>query len=214
MNYAEQQRNPLRHIIGLTIVVLVHIGLIYALLNGLGSNIIQKLNAPLETKIVQEVKPPPPDLPPPPPPPVMPAPPPPYIPPPDIAITPPPTVTTAITAVSRIAPPSTAYHPSAPAVADSGPSSNPTIGSSKPDYPQEMDDAQRSGRVTVTCDIEVDGRPTNCNVLSSSGGSAFGQTVMRWLRSGNVHYKPAIRNGKAVRTAAHPLSVTFNTPEQ
>ncbi len=194
MNYAEQQRNPLRHIIGLTIVVLVHIGLIYALLNGLGSNIIQKLNAPLETKIVQEVKPPPPDLPPPPPPPEMKAPPPPYIPPPDIAITAPPPPN-AITAVSRIAPPSTAYHPSAPAVADHDVSERPISGGT-PVYPPSMVEAEREGSAKVSCYVDTEGRTSNCAVISVSGGSAFGGSALAFVRA--RRYSPRTHNGQAI----------------
>lgn len=211
MNYAEQQRNPLRHAVGLTVVVIFHIGLVWALVNGLGRNIIQKLNAPLETKIVQEQKPPPPDTPPPPPPPQMAAPPPPYIPPPDIAIQPPPTVSNAIAAVTRTPPPNAGYHPQ-PAIANSGPSSAPVGNGNRAfanSFPQDMAEQGRSGRVVVRCDIEVDGAPTNCALLSVSGGSAFGQAALSVLRSGQVHYRPAIRGGKPVRFAGHTISISY-----
>lgn len=211
MNYAEQQRNPLRHALGLTLVVIFHIGLVYGLINGLGHNIIQKLNAPLETKIVQEDKPPPPDTPPPPPPPQMAAPPPPYIPPPDIQLAQPPTTTNAIVAITNKAPPNTNFQRLPPPAPDSGPSSAPSVGgrSFADSYPPDMEEAQRTGRVTVRCDIEVDGRPSNCALVSSVGGSSFGQAAMRVLNSGRVRYRPAIRNGQPVRFPGHTLVITY-----
>ena len=59
----------------------------YALVNGLGHKIVEVIKAPIETKIIDEVKPPPP--PPPenlPPPPKMALPPPSFVPPPEVQI--------------------------------------------------------------------------------------------------------------------------------
>ena len=100
MDYAQQQRNPAKHLVGVTVVVLLHIALVYALLNGLGRKVVEIIKQPLETKIIEEIKPPPP---PPevqlPPPPKFVAPPPPYIPPPEVQVNvpPPPNVITATT---------------------------------------------------------------------------------------------------------------------
>src|SRR5688500_20389532 len=78
-------------------VGLLHLAIGYALVTGLARKVVEVIKAPLETKIIEEVKKPPPDQPPPPPP-KMAAPPPPFIPPPEINIqvpqvTPPPTIT-------------------------------------------------------------------------------------------------------------------------
>ncbi|MFT8777990.1 MAG: energy transducer TonB, partial [Gluconacetobacter liquefaciens] len=59
MNYAEQQRSPTKHIIGITVVVLLHVVLIWALMNGLGAKIVQELHPPIQTKIITQKKPPP-----------------------------------------------------------------------------------------------------------------------------------------------------------
>jgi protein TonB len=121
----------------------------------------------------------------------------------------------AIQAVTRAPPPVTNFTktaPAAPAVPDSGPSTAPTIGSSKPEYPDQYNDSGRSGVVNVTCVIQVDGTPTNCRLNSVSGGSAFGTTVMNWLNSGRVHYRPAIRNGHAVEQSTN-LRVSFQSPD-
>ena len=85
MDYASQQRNPGKHPVGLIVVVVGHVILGYALVNGLGHKIVEVIKAPIETKIIEEVKPPPP--PPPenlPPPPKVALPPPSFVPPPEI----------------------------------------------------------------------------------------------------------------------------------
>jgi protein TonB len=99
VDYAQTQRTPTKHLSGITLVVLLHIAIGYALVTGLARKVVEVIKAPMETKIIEEIKKPPPDLPPPPPPPKMAAPPPPFIPPPEIniqvpVIAPPPTITT------------------------------------------------------------------------------------------------------------------------
>ena len=104
MDYASQQRNPGKHPVGLIVVAVGHVALGYALVNGLGHKIVEVIKAPIETKIIEEVKPPPP--PPPenlPPPPKMALPPPSFVPPPEIQVANPPPAP-AIT-VTREAPP-------------------------------------------------------------------------------------------------------------
>ena len=78
--------------VGIAVVLLLHIALVYALVNGLARKVVEVIKKPLETQIIEEIKPPPP--PPPevqlPPPPKMVAPPPPYIPPPEVQVNVPP----------------------------------------------------------------------------------------------------------------------------
>ena len=212
MNYAEQGRNPTRHIVGLGVVVIFHVFLIYALINGLGSSIIDKLKPPVETKIIQDQTKPPPPPPPPPPPEVPVTAPPPFIPPPEISVQPPPEQTHAIVAVQHAAP--TPYVPTqrAPVAAPqvTGPSSGPVSTShSQPDFPEQYQEEGREGHVTVTCAIEADGRPSGCVLNSVSGGSGFGPPVLTWLSSGKVRYRPAMQNGQAVRAAGHVISLQF-----
>src|SRR6185312_11390223 len=97
MDFARQQRDPTRHLIGIAFVILFHVLLIWALISGLGSKAIEIIKKPLNATIIEEVRPPPPPPPPikriiePPkmkviqpfvPPPDIPAPPPPVAPPP------------------------------------------------------------------------------------------------------------------------------------
>ena len=66
MDYASQQRDPARHLIGIGFVVLVHVLVVWALLSGLGSAVVQVIKKPLTATIIEEVKLPPPPPPPPP----------------------------------------------------------------------------------------------------------------------------------------------------
>lgn len=66
MDFARQQRDPTRHLIGIAFVVLVHALVIWALLSGLGQKVIQVVKKPMTAQIIEEIKPPPPPPPPPP----------------------------------------------------------------------------------------------------------------------------------------------------
>jgi periplasmic protein TonB len=89
MDYARQQRDPTKHAIGITFVVLFHLLIIYALISGLARTVVEVIKKPLSATIIEEIKAPPP---PPPPPkkiieqPKVQAPVQPYIPPPDIPV--------------------------------------------------------------------------------------------------------------------------------
>lgn len=105
MNFAQRQADPRRHVVGMVSVVLFHVLIVYVLVTGLARKVVDVVRAPIETKVIEEVKKPPP---PPevvlPPPPKLEAPPPPFIPPPEIQIaTPPPAPT--ITATTPTPPP-------------------------------------------------------------------------------------------------------------
>jgi protein TonB len=112
MDFARQQRNPARHLIGIGGVVLLHMIVIYALVTGLARKVVEVVKGPIEVKVIEEVvkKPPPPEVLPPPP--KVAAPPPPFIPPPEITIATPPTPAPTITAVTQEAPPA----PQAPVI--------------------------------------------------------------------------------------------------
>ena len=106
MNFSKRQADPRRHIIGFTLVILFHALVVYALVTGLAKKVVEVIRAPIETKVIEEIKKPPP---PPeivvPPPPRLEAPPPPFIPPPEIQVTAPPPVAPTITATTPTPPP-------------------------------------------------------------------------------------------------------------
>ena len=106
MNFAQRQADPRRHIVGMTVVVLFHALVVYALVTGLAKRVVDVIRAPIETKVIEEIKRPPP---PPevvlPPPPKLEAPPPPFIPPPEIQIATPTPPAPTITATTPTPPP-------------------------------------------------------------------------------------------------------------
>lgn len=106
MDYARQQRNPSRHLVGIGGVILFHALLVYGLVSGLARKVVEVVKGPIEVKVIEELvktPPPPPEIVPPPP--KLAAPPPPFIPPPEINIAPPPVPAPAITQVTQVAPP-------------------------------------------------------------------------------------------------------------
>ena len=117
MNFSQRQADPRRHLVGITLVILFHALVVWALVSGLAKKVVDVVRAPIETKVIEEIKKPPP--PPPeivlPPPPKLEAPPPPYIPPPEIQIaTPPPPQPTITVAPSPVPPPPTPMTPTPP----------------------------------------------------------------------------------------------------
>ncbi len=118
MNFAEQQADPTRRAVGFGAVLLFHALLIYALVTGLAKKVVDVVRAPIETKVIEEIKKPPP---PPevvlPPPPKMEAPPPPYIPPPEIVVANPPPAPAITVAPSPVPPAPAPFVPTPPVVA-------------------------------------------------------------------------------------------------
>jgi protein TonB len=106
MNFAQQQADPRRRIVGFGAVLLFHVLIVWALVSGLAKKVVDVVRAPIETKVIEEIKKPPP---PPevvvPPPPKLEAPPPPFIPPPEIQIANPPPPQPTITATTPTPPP-------------------------------------------------------------------------------------------------------------
>jgi len=115
MNYSSQRADPRQHLAGLSFVFLLHVLVVYALVTGLGKKVIDVIRAPIDTKVIEEIrKPPPPQQIVVPPPPRLEAPPPPYIPPPEVQIAAPPPVQAVITATQTPPPAAVSITPIAP----------------------------------------------------------------------------------------------------
>ena len=195
MDYAQQQRDPARHIIGISFVVLVHVLVIWALMSGLGSAVIQIIKKPLTATIIEEVK-----LPPPPPPPPrkiieqprVQTPIETYVPPPDVPV---PTTTTApvISAVTATpptephviaAPPPTVQAPVAPSPRPAVRKGVVRTSGEDPSYPKEAIRAGvAKGRVVARLQIDEKGNVTDVNITFSEPPRVFDKVVRAALET-------------------------------
>jgi len=192
MDFARQQRDPTRHLIGITVVIVLHVIVIYALVTGLASKAIQVIKKPLNATIVEEIKVPPPPPPPPPKkveiPKVPPPPEQPYIPPPDIpppvvqsepviaAVTPTPPATPPV-----IAPPPPPAPPAKPAIRKG----ITAISKVDPVYPkQAIMKGIDSGTVVAHVYIDEKGNVTEVKIIQADPPKYFDRSVidalMQW----------------------------------
>lgn len=182
MDFAEQQRRPGRHVVGFGIVLGLHLLLGWALVTGLAQRMVEVIRAPIETKIIEEVKPPPP--PPPenlPPPPKFAPPPPSFVPPPEVQVNPPPMAAPTITTTTVAPPPAPVTIAPAPATAPPAPPAPPRV-AAKPaianvracaptsdDYPAAARRAEATGTTRIRFTVGPDGKMTGAEVVRSAG---------------------------------------------
>jgi protein TonB len=194
MDFARQQRDPTRHLIGITFVVVLHALIIWAMVSGLARKAVEVIKKPITATIIEEIKAPPPPPPPPPkkiveaPPPPT-APPAPYVPPPDI---PPPVVQSApaITAVTP-EPPKAEYKieppppPAPPKVDAPPPPPKPAVRKGitpvtreDPVYPRAAIRAGiEKGRVLARVNIDENGHVTDVIIVSADPPRHFDNAV-------------------------------------
>ncbi len=191
MDYS--QRNPGKNLSGITLVVILHLAIGYALVTGLARKVVEVLKAPLETKIIEEIKKPPPDVPPPPPP-KMATPPPPFIPPPEINIqvpvaTPPPTITTVTTTPPPPGPPVIA--PPAPPAPAQLPVRREYKASYRvePVFPRQAQRDGISGTVVARVHVSPAGTVTQVQIMSSTN-RIFDREVIRALSQWKFNPEP------------------------
>ena len=177
MDYAQQQRNPGKHMVGIGVVLALHLLLGWALINGLAQRLVDVIKAPIETKIIEETKPPPP--PPPenlPPPPKFAPPPPAFVPPPEVNVNPPPTPAPSIT-VTTVAPPPTPVHV-APQEPPAPPARGPVRTEPKldfqnactpPEYTAAARRAEASGNTVIVYTMDTNGVINEASIEHSSG---------------------------------------------
>lgn len=182
MDFAQQQRQPGKHAVGIGIVVAMHLVLGWALLNGLAQRMVEAIKSPIETKIIDEVKPPPP--PPPenlPPPPKFAPPPPSFVPPPEVNVNPPPTPAPAITTTTVAPPPAPPVfiQPTAPAAAPAPAAprqaARPAIANAgrcaptASDYPRAALRTEATGLTRIRFTVDAQGRLSGAEVVKSAG---------------------------------------------
>jgi periplasmic protein TonB len=175
-------------LVGLGLVVLLHVVLIYALVNALARRTIEVVHAPIETKIIEEVKPPP-QEPPPPPPPEFKPPPPAFVPPPEVHIeTPPPPQNTAITAVTPVAPPPKAAPVRVLPRVD-------VAHSQQPEYPPDSRRAGEEGSLILQVLVDPNGRVLDSKLEQSSGSERLDQAALQGVKT-SYRFIPGTVDGK------------------
>lgn len=209
--FGRKQQNPMRRYAGIIIAVVLHVVLIYALVNGLATKVVHIVSQPIETHIIEPIKPPPP-----PPKPVVKVhsapkpPPPPFVPPPEVPVQAPPqnTITHVATPVPSApavqAPPVAAPAPK-PVSHDVGvvcPNSDELRSSVV--YPKEAQENNITGEVTVEFTVDPDGHVTGEKVASSSGDQSLDRAAFNTVRQFHC-----IAQGAAVHVQV-PFSFNLN----
>jgi periplasmic protein TonB len=187
MDYAQQQRDPTKHAIGVAFVILMHVLLIYALISGLGRAIVEVVKKPLTATIIEELKLPPPPPPPPPKkvieqpkiqPPVQT-----YVPPPDVPV--PTTTAPTITGTTTVAP--TEPHVIAPPAVVAPPAPpRPAvrhgvtrIAGEDPQYPRSAIKANiDKGQVIARVHVDEAGNVTEVVIVSAVPARHFDRAVI------------------------------------
>jgi protein TonB len=182
-------------LVGAGLVVLLHVGIIYALVTGLAHRVVDVVHAPIETKIIDEVRPERP--PPPPPPPEFTPPPPAFVPPPEIHIEtpPPPPKSTAITVVTPVKP---VAPPPAPVPVAEAVRIMPKIDAKRSqelEYPPTSRRLGEQGSVTLQVLVDIDGRVVEVKLVQSSGFDRLDQAALDGVRT-NYRFAAGTVDGK------------------
>ncbi len=196
MGYAEQQRSPGKHLTGIAVVLVLHALLAYGLVIGLGQKVVDMIKAPIETKIIEEIKKPPPEVLPPPPPKFLP-PPPTFVPPPEIQVQAPIIQQPTIQATTTVAPPTfvapappAPSAPPAPVAVKAPPATAPSVGVACPNsqqirteikYPTQARKDGIEGDVMIEFTLTASGEIKDIDVKSSSN-RVFNSTAINATR--------------------------------
>lgn len=183
MSFAQQTPDPARHLLGFGLVVILHVGLAYGLMNGLASKAVEVFKKPLEVQILADLQPPPP---PPPPPKIVKltpqntvVPPKAYVPPPEVQIPVPVPAQNAVVATSPVIQPVAAAVETAPAPVVEAPPA-PKVASvgvacpnhmdvrSQVPYPPQAMRSGVSGEVLVDFVVGREGQVKDPSIVRSS----------------------------------------------
>jgi protein TonB len=196
-----------RRLTVLGVIVVFHIILLWALVNGLARRVMEVIPGALQTDIIEEVKDQ--DKPPPPPPPQMERPPV-EVPPPDVTIDLPVenTNTTAITDVTNRPVPAAPPPPPAPKVVSSAKIDSKRFPNTEDYYPASAKRLGQQGRPTVRVCVgptgKINGEPT---IAGSSGVEALDQGAIKLAKAGR--YIPATENGQPLPESCISFAVKF-----
>ena len=195
-DYARQQRQPQRHALGITLVVVLHVLLFWAIQSGLSREVTKKIQVVADVLLLAQDKPQPPPLAPPPPK-VMPAPP----------RTAPaaqlPAVEVPVTAAASVNAVTVAPSVPAPvAAAAPAPRSEPVrtaavVNSAqceKPEYPSASRRMEEEGTVHLRFLVGVDGKVIQSEIEKSSGYKRLDEAARAGLA--RCQFRPATVDGK------------------
>lgn len=172
MSYALSPARSGRSVIGLAVVAVLHVVLGWALMSGLARHVIDVVKAPIETRLIDEIKPPPPPekLPPPP---KSVVPPPSFVPPPEVTVTPPPVAqpTISTTAVAPPPAPVTLAAPDGTGRAGGRPATIDVNSCERPAYPAAASRAEVTGLTKIRFTIDAEGRVVTANIERSAGAT-------------------------------------------
>ena len=203
-DYARQQRQPQRHALGITLVVVLHVLLFWAIQSGLSREVTKKIQVVADVLLLAQDKPQPPPLVPPPPK-VMPAPPPKVMPaPPRTApAAQVPAVEVPVTAAPSVNAVTVAPSAPAPVVAAApSPRSEPVrtaavVNSAqceKPEYPSASRRMEEEGTVHLRFLVGVDGKVIQSEIEKSSGYKRLDEAARAGLA--RCQFRPATVDGK------------------
>jgi protein TonB len=201
MDFARQQRDPTRHLIGIAFVILLHVLIVWGMVSGLARKAVEVIKKPITATIIEEIKIPPPPPPPPKkiePPPKVQAPPPPqqpYVPPPEVQVTPPPTPAPTISVAPSPEPPKQEYKieppapPAPPPPVAAPPAPKPAVrrgvvpvSREDPVYPRAAIRAGvEKGRVLARVNIDEKGNVTEVIIVSAEPPRHFDNAVREAL---------------------------------
>jgi protein TonB len=186
---------------GIAVVIVLHIALVYALLNGLATKVVHVIQHPIETKIIEPVKPPPPPPIPPVqlPPPKFAPPPPPFVPPPEVPVqAPPQQATISHQSTQQVSAPMPPPAPPAKApvvhteVGVVCPNSDQIRGSIA--YPKEAQENNETGDVLIEFTVDPQGHITGERVEKSSDHQSLDDAAFKAVKRFSC-----ISQGQAVR---------------
>ncbi len=212
--WAQRQRDPKKHLSGITFVVGTHALVLWLILSGAGQQFVKMV---VPVSIAEIILPPePPPLPPPEPPKPrpkdQPLPPPDFVP---VSEVPQPTISTApvIAAVST-PPPIQAYVPAPPAPPrPTGPRGFGSIvnrpacvAAFQASFPREARRAGTEGTVTLQVTVGPDGRPTGVEVANSNPRRVFDRAAMGVITSGGCRFEPDTAGYIAMLAITYKLS--------
>jgi periplasmic protein TonB len=193
MAQAQRQASSAR-LVGAGLVVLLHVGIIYALVTGLAHRVVDVVHAPIETKIIDEVREERP--PPPPPPPEFTPPPPAFVPPPEIHIEPPPPPKS--TAITVVTPEKPLAPPPPPVPVAEGVRIMPKIDakrSQEPEYPPTSRRLGEQGSLVLQVLVDTDGRVLDTKLVQSSGFERLDQAALDGVKA-DYRFLPGALDGK------------------